>query len=241
MCAREISPGWGTEPPSTRPGWDILWWGAKVPNPVIGIDRFEETKRQRFLNADELKRLGDVLTEADRDQTELPVVTAAIRLLLLTGARYSEIVELQWHWVHFDEAVIRLPGSKTGFKVIQLNKPALEILRELPRESDWVFPGAKKGKHLVNLQKPWRRIRKAAELEDVKIHDLRHSYASIAVAGGLSLFVTGQLLGHSQPQTTARYTHLENDPLKQGAELVGRRIEDAWNRIADTEQPDSPK
>ena len=212
-----------------------------MPNPVIGIDRFEETKRQRFLNADELKRLGDVLTEADRDQTELPVVTAAIRLLLLTGARYSEIVELQWHWVHFDEAVIRLPGSKTGFKVIQLNKPALEILRELPRESDWVFPGAKKGKHLVNLQKPWRRIRKAAELEDVKIHDLRHSYASIAVAGGLSLFVTGQLLGHSQPQTTARYTHLENDPLKQGAELVGRRIEDAWNRIADTEQPDSPK
>jgi len=162
-------------------------WGANVENPAIGIDRFEEKPRQRFLKSEELSRLGEVLNRAEAEVTEKSEVIAALRLLILTGARYSEILGLRWEWVDVDERRIRLPDSKTGFKVIHLNAPARKILDDLPRNGEWVLPGAREGNHLVNLQKPWRRIRSAANLDDVKIHDLRHSFASLAVAGGLSL------------------------------------------------------
>lgn len=207
-------------------------WGAAVENPAIGIDRFKEIPRQRFLNTDELSRLGKALDKVELEATEKPEVIAALRLLLLTGARYSEILGLRWEWVDIDEGHIRLPTSKTGFKVVHLNTPARDILGSLPRKGEWVLPGAKEGKHLVNLQKPWRRIRSAANLDDVKIHDLRHSFASMAVAGGLSLYVTGALLGHTQPQTTARYAHLDADPLKQAAEIIGQQVTDAWGEGA---------
>jgi len=176
-------------------------WCADVENPAIGIERFEEKPRQRFLNTAELSRLGEALNKAEAEATEKSEVIAALRLLILTGARYSEILGLRWEWVDVDEGRIRLPDSKTGFKVIHLNAPARKILDDLPRNGDWVLPGAKEGNHLVNLQKPWRRIRSAAKLADVRIHDLRHCFANMAVAGGLSLYMTGALLGHSQSHT----------------------------------------
>ena len=181
---------------------------------------------ERFLATEELARLGAVLSEAERTATELPSVIAAIRLLIFTGARLGEILSLQWRDVDFERACLRLPESKTGAKVIHLNAPAMEVLNGLAREegNPWVIAGRLPGKPLVNLRRPWHRIREAAGLEDVRLHDLRHSFASVGVTSGLSLPMIGALLGHAQPATTARYAHLAADPLKQAADLIGDRI-----------------
>jgi integrase len=119
-----------------------------------------------------------------------------------------------------------LPDSKTGQKAIRLNAPAQKILEGVPRVegNPFVICGDRPGRHLVNLQKPWRRIRKAAELGDVRLHDLRHSFASVGASAGQSLVVIGKMLGHSQPATTARYAHLADDPVKAASNAVGRHI-----------------
>jgi integrase len=154
-------------------------------------------------------------------------------LLALTGARLSEILTLRWENVDLENACLRLSDSKTGQKSIYLNAPALEILNSLPQLDDnpHVIAGERVGAHLVNLQKPWRRIRKAAGLENVRIHDLRHSFASVAAASGQSLYVIGSLLGHSQPQTTSRYAHLSADPLRAANDAVGIRISNAMKTV----------
>jgi integrase len=119
-----------------------------------------------------------------------------------------------------------LPDSKTGKKVIHLNAPAQQLLKEIPclDGNPFVICGEKAGRHLVNLEKPWRRVRAAAKLDDVRLHDLRHSFASVAASGGQSLIVIGKMLGHSQPATTARYAHLADDPVKAASDAVGTRI-----------------
>lgn len=194
--------------------------------PCRHVEKYTEAKRERFLSQDELARLGEALRLAERDNSASPWIIAAIRLLTLTGARLSEILTLKWDFVDFERASIRLPDSKTGAKTIYISAPALAVLSALPQQQNnpFVICGLKPGAHLVNLQKPWRRIRKLANLDDVRIHDLRHSFASIAVAGGMSLPMIGALLGHSQPATTARYAHFSQDPLQAASDTVGRRI-----------------
>ena len=147
-------------------------------------------------------------------------------MLTFTGARRNEILSLQWEHVSEEHGCLMFPDSKTGRKAIHLNAPALTLLQTLPRleGNPYVICGEKAGRHLVNLEKPWRRIRKAANLEDVRLHDLRHSFASVAASGGQSLVVIGKLLGHSQPATTARYAHLADDPVKAASDAVGRHI-----------------
>ncbi|MBT3071447.1 tyrosine-type recombinase/integrase [Rhodomicrobium sp. Az07] len=186
-------------------------------NPCRKIPKYRENKRERYLSPEELERLGKVL--ADSEKRENPYVLAAIRLLLLTGARLSEILTLRWSYIDRHRRVLALPDSKTGAKVIPLSQPALDLLSGLPRfkHNPFVLPGLIEGQHLVNLQKPWRRIRKEAGLDDVRIHDLRHSFASVSVGLGGSLPVIGRVLGHSQPATTARYAHVAD---KVAAELV---------------------
>ncbi len=195
-------------------------------NPCRHVEKFGEVKRERFLSAEELTRLGEALRAADAERTASPWIIGAIRLLALTGARLSEILTLRWEFVNFARAMIRLPDSKTGAKTLYLNAPALAVLNELPRVdgNPFVIVGERKGARLVNLQKPWRRIRKAAGLDDVRLHDLRHSFASIGAAGGMSLPMIGALLGHSQPQTTARYAHLAADPLRAASEAIAGQI-----------------
>ena len=152
---------------------------------------------------------------------------AALRLLIFTGARVNEILGLRWEHVDLQRGLLRIPDSKTGAKAIQLNAPALELLAGRHEErggSSWVIPGHVPGEHLVNLGKIWRRIRERAELEDVRLHDLRHSFASMGAAAGLSLPLIGALLGHRQPSTTQRYAHLADDPVRSASELVGSRI-----------------
>lgn len=208
-------------------------WGLRTENtnPCRRIKKYKEVARERFLSPDELSRLGSALSHADKIG-ESPYVTAALRLLLFTGARLSEILTLRWEYVDLDVGLLRLPDSKSGAKTIALPAPAIEILTTLQRQKNnpFVICGAKQGAALVNLQKPWRRIRRVAELDDVRLHDLRHSFASVAAAGGMSLPLIGSMLGHSQPQTTARYAHFADDPRLVAANLVGNTIAASLNR-----------
>ena len=194
-------------------------------NPCRHLEKYRERKLERFLSEAELARLGDVLNEAEQSGSGRRSVIAAIRLLIFTGCRLSEILTLRWEYMDFERQVLRLPESKTGQKVVPLNAPARALLAELPRDpSGWVLPGARKGGPLVNLRKPWHSLRAKAGLDDVRIHDLRHSFASFGAASGLSLPIIGALLGHTQAATTKRYAHLADDPLRQASEAVGQKI-----------------
>ena len=209
----------------------MLTWGHRNgfplsgDNPCRGIEKYRERPRERFLKSTELSRLGNALAAADADPANLYQV-AAVRLLIFTGARMSEILTLRWEWVDLKHNVVRLPDSKTGAKTIHLSAPARAVLDALPRmeANPYVIVGAKDGAHLVNLEKPWRRIRRAAALPDVRLHDLRHSFASVGVGAGMGLPMIGKLLGHTQTQTTARYAHLDDNPVKAASEAIGRRI-----------------
>ena len=204
-------------------------WGLREPgsNPVRGIERFRERRRERHLTPEELERLGDVLRQVELERTESPSSVALVRLLLLTGARLGEVLGLRWDRIDWQAGSVRLADSKTGPKTLYLSDAAtggagwpLVVQADNP----WVLPGRVQGRPLVNPQKPWRRIRRAAGLEDVRLHDLRHTYAAVAARGGLSLPMIGALLGHSEPQTTQRYAHLVGNPVKQAAEQVGEAI-----------------
>lgn len=190
-----------------------------------GIERYRESKRQRYLRQDELERLGGVLARRS-EHGDNPYVIAAIRTLILTGARLSEVLELRWEHVDWDGNRLCLPDSKTGAKVILLSQAAREVLAAVPRieQNPWVFAGQLHGTHLVNIHKAWSAIRKEANIPDVRIHDLRHSYASVAVGLGGSLPIIGHLLGHSQPQTTARYAHVGVSPARELGNLTGDAI-----------------
>ncbi len=202
-------------------------WGVRPDNsnPCVHVEKFKERSRERFLSPKELRRLGRVLAFLERKGAATYEI-AAIRLLLFTGARLSEILSVRWDQVDIAARLIRLSDSKTGAKTIALSAPALALLENIPRQdgNPHVICGYVAGASLVNLQKPWRRIRKAAGLEDVRLHDLRHSFASVAVAGGMSLPLIGSLLGHSQPATTARYAHLGDDPRLAAADAVAAAI-----------------
>lgn len=198
-------------------------WGFRTDgsNPARNIGRFREEKRERFLTTDEIARLWKVL---DEEEATASAPVAALRLLLLTGRRLSEVLTLQWKWVDLEAGLLALPDTKTGALRLPLATGAIALLKELRArpgyDSVYVIPGRIKGQPLVNLQKPWRRLRALAGLEDVRIHDLRHSFASIAAGAGLSLLMIGKLLGHTQASTTQRYAHLQHDPIRAAANLI---------------------
>ena len=201
-------------------------WRPNASNPVRHIERYKEKKFERFLSLEELTRLGDALAEAERTQSEYQSVIDAIRLLIFTGARLSEILELRWDYVDFEQSCLRLPDSKTGAKTIYLSAPALEVLDSIERDESnpYVIVGREPMSHLVNLRKPWARIRTQAGLEDVRLHDLRHSFASFGAALGVSLPIIGKMLGHTQAVTTQRYAHLAADPVKESVDKIGETI-----------------
>jgi integrase len=220
-----------------------LWgWRGENSNPVRHIEKYKEARRERYLSADEFARLGDVLAAAAEQGTESRFALAAIRLMIFTGARSGEILALRWDYVDLEQRVLKLPDSKTGRKLIWLNPPAVEVLTTLPRIKDnpYVIVGEREGAHLVNIQKIWRRIRRRASISDARIHDLRHSYASVAVAAGVGLFLTGKILGHLRNSTTERYAHLADDPVRQANDMVGRRISEALSSNA-VDQKNSQK
>ncbi len=207
-----------------------LWgWKPDGTNPCRHVERYKEIKRERFLSADELARLGAALAEAEYTASLAQSILAAIRLLMFTGARLNEVLTLRWEYVSFEARTMRLPDSKTGAKTIYLNPPALEVLQGLraSADSEWVLRGRDAGRRLVGLRKAWCRLRAKAGLGDVRIHDLRHTFASMGAASGLTLQSIGRLMGHTQTATTQRYAHLASDPLVQASDLVGQRLADA--------------
>ncbi|SDE64647.1 tyrosine-type recombinase/integrase [Rhodospira trueperi] len=211
--------------------WDMRPDGS---NPCRHVPRYKEQSRERYLTADELGRLGEALDAGLEAQTETPHMVAAIKLLLLTGARLNEILTAEWAWVDIDRRIIALPDSKTGRKPLYLSTAAVEVLHELKRlskpETRFVIEGRFAGQPLTNLSKPWKRICERAGIEGVRLHDLRHTAASIGVAQGMNLPVIGRLLGHTQASTTHRYAHVDIDPALAAADRIGAVISGAMAR-----------
>jgi len=197
-------------------------------NPVHGVKRSKDRKRSRFLSQDEFKRLGEALIRAQNEGVN-PNAISAIKLLILTGCRRMEILSLKWDHIDFDNKVLRLPDSKTGQKNVPIGKPAIEVLSALPEfeGNPYVFPGAKLDGHYVGLQKDWERIRDWAEIDDVRIHDLRRSFGSTAASNRESLIIIGKILGHSDPKTTQIYAHLTDEPVQAAVEDTSSLIETA--------------
>lgn len=189
--------------------------GLSEGNPARNIQLNKVAQRERFLTTQEFARLGAALEEETESAEAKPSVTA-IRLLILTGCRKTEILSLQWRFIDWERGLLRLPDSKTGAKIVPLGAPAVALLRSVPRleGEPYVFASPRKGRHLVGLQKVWERVREAAKLPGVRLHDLRHSFASVAVEGGFSLFMVGKVLGHKDTRTTEIYAHLGDDPGK---------------------------
>ncbi len=213
-------------------------WGLRPDgsNPCRHVERFKEKRRERYLSSEELARLADSLKTEELEGSG-PHTAAAIRLLLLTGCRLREILQLRWEDVDLAAGLLRLPDSKTGAKVIYLSAPARAVLSDLPRTHgfQFVIEGRNPDSPRFDLNKPWRRVRDRAGLEDVRLHDLRHSFASIGAGIGISLPMLGQLLGHSQPATTARYAHLAADPMHEAADRIAEELTAAMERKPDAE------
>lgn len=203
-------------------------WGLRPDgsNPCLHVKKYPEQKRERFLSPNEFAALGKALREVEQDGSESQSAVDAIRLLMLTGCRLGEIMTLKWNYVDLKARELRLPDSKTGAKIVHFGKAAADVVKGIEKLEDnpYVITGKKEGSRLTDLQHPWRRIRAKAGLDDVRIHDLRHSYASGALALGEGLPMIGKLLGHTQVQTTARYAHLANDPVKTAAGRVSDTI-----------------
>jgi integrase len=233
-----------------------VWtWAARqkhidaASNPARSVEKYRESARERYLTKDELLRLSEALTAAET--TGLPYsvdesgskakhapkpenrrrkidghALAAVRLLMLTGARLREILDAQWEHVDLERGMIFLPDSKTGRKPIYLSAAAAAILCALPRidGNPYVIPGEKTGQPRADLKRPWHAICEVAGLDGVRLHDLRHSFASVGAGASLGLPIIGKLLGHSQPSTTQRYAHLDADPMRRAVETIGSTI-----------------
>jgi integrase len=230
--------------------WAIAKQKIRVENPTKGIDLFREQGRERYLTSEELARLGDALREAETvglphviDDTKKAkharkpenrftkidqFAAAAIRLLIFTGARLREILHLEWRNVDLERGLLFLDDSKTGRKPIILNAPALQILTDLPRVGRYVIAGQSAGEKdeqpRADLQRPWGALVKRAGLDGLRIHDLRHTHASVGAGANLGLPIIGRLLGHRHADTTAKYAHLADDPLRRASERIGTEI-----------------
>lgn len=205
---------------------EVWEWRPEGSNPCRKVARYKEEGRERYLAESELARLGETLVTAEQHWGYHPTAIAAIRLLILTGCRSAEILKLRWQDVDLERRCLHLPDSKTGKRTVMLNTAALAVLAsfERDRSNPHVIVGAKPGSHRATLQNVWTRICAEADLHDVRVHDLRHTYASYGVNGGQSLAVVGKLLGHSKITTTQRYAHLADDPIRQASEAIGATL-----------------
>ncbi len=223
------------------------WLDPDAPNPAKGVERFKEDGRERFLTNDEIAAIGEALVEAEtiglpynqgtskhspKATTRRPPLgihaTNALRLLMLTGCRISEILNLEWSQVDMQRGLLFLPDSKTGRKTVVLSEAAIEVLNSTPRIGRYVIAGESAGteeeKPRADLKKPWASICERAGLEGVRLHDLRHTFASVGAGSGLGLPVIGKLLGHARSATTERYAHLATDASKRAADSIAGQI-----------------
>lgn len=199
-------------------------WGHRLKNsnPCQGIQKYPERKKERFLTIEELEKLDEILKRKDVLNVTSPYSIAAIRMLMYTGCRLGEILSLKWADVFLKEGYLHLKDSKTGEKTIPLSESAKNILINLKREKEnpYVFVGAKQGTCLTTLKTAWTKIRGLANLKDLRIHDLRHTFASLAIKQGVDLYTVSKLLGHKNIATTTRYAHLEMKELIKATNVV---------------------
>lgn len=210
--------------------WDIL-----DRSPTKGIKKFkEDNQKQRFLSPDEIGRLYQAMEAEDNK-----VAVNALKLLLLTGCRREEILKLKWEDVSLESSTIFLPDSKTGSRYVQLNAAAVELLLGIDRVGKFVFPGHRdsENKPLNNPRKCFTRVLAAAGIEHIRLHDLRHTHASILVNQGASLFVVQKALGHSNPITSQRYSHLSDKTLRDASETVSALVRKASKDAAEQADP----
>jgi integrase len=194
-------------------------------NPARGVKLFAYEKCQNFLNYEQVVALGETISAMEAEGTLNPGMAMAMRLLILTGCRKSELLKLTWREVDFERGVLALDNSKTGAKTVPLAAAALKLLSEIYDENSiYVFPSERYDGHLVGIQKAWERVRKRAGMPGLRLHDLRHSFASFAVADGATLFLVGKILGHADERTTSRYAHVRNDPVKAIADRTAAKI-----------------
>ena len=201
---------------------EVYGYRPEGTNPCVGIKRYRRQGRERFLSAAELSRLGEVLARHEADH---PQFVAIVRLLLLTGCRKSEIVTLKWR--DYREGKLFLRDSKVGPRTVWLSSAARAVLDSLPRSGVWVFPSPQSDSCMSvgTLDRAWRSMRAEADLPDVRLHDCRHTYASVALAQGETVLTIGRLLGHRNPATTLKYTHMSDLTVREAAEVVGAVLE----------------
>ena len=201
---------------------EVYGYRPEGTNPCAGIKRYRRQGRERVLSAAEIRRLAEVLTRHEADH---PQAMAIIRMLLFTGCRIDEIVSLKWRY--YREGKLFLPDSKTGPRTIWLSSAAREVLDCLPRRAVWIYPSPRKNGflHAVTVGRVWHRLRVEADLCDVRLHDLRHTYASMALAQGETVLTIGRLLGHRNPETTLKYIHLSDAMVHGAADAVGAALE----------------
>ena len=221
-------------------------WVPQDLKPARGVTRYREEGRERFLTTPELGRLGDALREAEtvgipwtideakatakhvpkenRRTRVSPFATAALRLLLFTGCRLREILNLRWAEFDRDHGLLLLPDSKTGRKPVILSDAAIMLLESLPRAGEFVIAGKHPEQARRDLKRPWEAIRQRAGLGDMRLHDLRHSFAATGAGSNLGLPVIGKLLGHKRAETTSRYAHIAAEPLKTAADAIATQL-----------------
>jgi integrase len=188
-------------------------------NPCAGINKYKENRKQRFLSRSELLRLEMALNQQEKKQKGSYFASNVIRLLLYTGCRLGEVLNLKWENVHLKERYIHLTDTKTGEGAKPLNQKAIDLLSSLKRKegNPYVFPGQISEKPLSSIQASWNAILKRANIKDFRIHDLRHSFASLSLSQGVDLYTVSKLLGHKNISTTTRYAHLELEKLKDAS------------------------
>ena len=196
--------------------------GASV-NPTMGIKTAPDVQRERFLTDDELIRL-----RASLDADENQVAASAIKVLLLTGGRRNEITQARWEYMDWINGRLKVPLSKTGKpRWIMLCRKAMELLRSIQQRSnsEFIFPSPVTGRPCPSLHFPWLRIKKRARLDQLRLHDLRHSYASFLVNEGAELYTVQNLLGHTHSRATQRYAHLTEDTLRNATEIMSKKFD----------------
>ncbi|MEP7241547.1 MAG: site-specific integrase [Devosia sp.] len=201
----------------------------RADNPVRGVKRYADRKGETFLSAAELAKVGAALTALETAGAN-PSAVAIIRLLAFTGARKGEIAGLRWSEVDLGRGYLRLGDSKTGAKVIPIGAPACEVLASVPviEGSDYVFPASSGDGRFQGVERVWRNVRTTAGFPTLRLHDLRHSFASVGLARGDALPIIGAILGHADVKTTSRYAHLADDPVKKAADEISRSVEAAF-------------
>lgn len=210
----------------------MSWGGSRGhrhgDNPCRPVERFKELPRKRYLSPAEITRVGEAIRDLENSGDLSLHVAALFRILLLTGLRKDEVRLLEWRRVDLIRAVIVLEDrdAKGGARDVPLSAPVMQVLSNLPRNqgNDFVFVGKRVGRPVVNVSKPWARVLGAAGIDRARIHDLRHTAASVGVAAGVSLTLIGGVLGHKSHQTTARYAHLSDDPVRASSEMIAERI-----------------